>query len=63
MNYTPLSMAYYAYDSTAKFLSLGSTVLIIMQKNGTGATWCWKIESVLGSYGDFSEDQLNAKLR
>ena len=32
INYTPLSMAYYAYDSTANFLSLGSTVLIYLSK-------------------------------
>ena len=28
INYTPLSMTYYAYDSTADFLSLECTVLI-----------------------------------
>ena len=32
INYTPLSMAYYAYGSTANFLSLGSTVLICISK-------------------------------
>ena len=28
INYTPLSVAYYAYDSTANFLFLGPTALI-----------------------------------
>ena len=32
INYTPLSMAYHAYDSTANFLSLGSTMLICISK-------------------------------
>ena len=39
INYTPLSIAYYAYDSTAKFLFLGPAALIhvctVYQKNGT----------------------------
>ena len=30
INTTPLSMAYYAYDSTTNFLSLGPTMLIVV---------------------------------
>ena len=32
ISYTPLSMAYYAYDSTANSFSLGSTVLMCISK-------------------------------
>ena len=53
VNYTSLSMAYYAYDSTANF---GSTVL--------SKEWHSNKElsgfEPLGSYGDFSEGKLNA---
>ena len=58
INYTPLSMAYYAYDSTANFLSLRSTVLIGIPNE-------WRCKEELHCFGNLviwklSEGQLNA---
>ena len=45
INYTPFSMAYYTFDSTANFLSLGSTVFICISKQ-----WHRKEELCMGCW-------------
>ena len=62
INYTPLSMAYYTYDSIVNLLFLVPTVLICISKE-----LCCKeelcgveFEPIIRKLRDFSEDQLNA---
>ena len=55
INYTPLSMAYYAYDNTINFLSLGSTVFICISKE-------WRCKKKLRSVGNFEFEPVVQKL-
>ena len=53
-------MAYYAYDSTANFLSFVYSTYYAYQKN-SAVTKSYVVLKILSQYDDFSEGQLKPK--